>query len=179
MGGGKRSRRRGLCPPAAQRGQGAHPTASGATRITGSQNFKEKYAPNFPYIRFTHIAPGLITTPEQLTRLGLLAPVEKPHARPSRVSPTRLGNRKWPSYQRCVEGAPPNHGNTGPDISRADFTWCLAALDWSWSVEDVAACLMELSSKARRERRAIRASDRPERRRCRPAKAQPDGQVTP
>jgi hypothetical protein len=132
-----------------RKGAGADPTASGATRIAGSQNFKEKYSPDFPYVRIAHIAPGLITTPEQLTRLGLVAPVEKPRARPSRVSPTRPGSRKWPSYQRCVENAPPNHGNTGPDISRADFTWCMTAIDWGWSIEEVAERLMTLSSKAR------------------------------
>ncbi len=132
-----------------RKGAGADPTASGATRIAGSQNFKEKYSPDFPYVRIVHITPGLITTPEQLTGLGLVAPVEKPRARPSRVSPTRRGSRKWPSYQRCVEGAPPNHGNTGPDISRADFTWCMTAIDWGWDIEEVAPRLMELSSKAR------------------------------
>ncbi len=132
-----------------RKGAGGDPTASGATRIAGSQNFKEKYSPDFPYVRIVHITPGLITTPEQLTGLGLVAPVEKPRARPSRVSPTRRGSRKWPSYQRCVEGAPPNHGNTGPDISRADFTWCMTAIDWGWDIEEVAPRLMELSSKAR------------------------------
>jgi hypothetical protein len=76
-------------------------------RIAGSQNFKQKYSPTSPYIRIVHITPGLITTPEQLTRLGLVAPVDQPRARPSRVYSTRPGNRKWPSYQRCVEGAPP------------------------------------------------------------------------
>jgi len=76
-----------------------------------------------------------------------LLPREQP--KPVRVSPTRSGIRKkWPSYERCVQGAPPNHGNTGPDISRADFTWCMTALDWGWSVEGVADRLMELSSKA-------------------------------
>ena len=48
------------------------------------------------------------------------------------------------------EGAPPNHGNTGPDISRADFTWCMTAFDLEdWTVEEVAERIMTLSSKAR------------------------------
>jgi hypothetical protein len=51
--------------------------------------------------------------------------------------------------QRCVEHAPPNHGKTGPDISRADFAWCMTALDWRWNIEETAAQLMELSSKTR------------------------------
>jgi hypothetical protein len=35
-----------------------------------------------------------------------------------------------------------------PDISRADFTFCLLAIDWGWSVEETAARLMLESSKA-------------------------------
>ena len=50
-----------------------------------------------------------------------------------------------------TRGAPPNHGNTGPDTSRADFLWCMTALDWGWSVEGVADPLMELSVKPREE----------------------------
>src|SRR6266851_4494357 len=38
---------------------------------------------------------------------------------------------------------------SGPDISRADFTWCMTALDWDWSIEEVVERLMTLSSKAR------------------------------
>ena len=51
--------------------------------------------------------------------------------------------------QWLVQGAPPNRDNTGPDISRADFTWCMTAVDWGWSIEATAAQLMEESSKAR------------------------------
>jgi len=36
-----------------------------------------------------------------------------------------------------------------PDISRADFTWCMIAIDRGWSVEEAAARLLEQSSKAR------------------------------
>jgi hypothetical protein len=69
-----------------------------------------------------------------------------------RISPsTYTGLRKLPSYKRCVEGAPPNHAGTGPDISRADFTWCMTAIDWGWGIENVADRLMELSVKAPEE----------------------------
>lgn len=60
---------------------------------------------------------------------------------------TRSG--KWPSYLRCVQGAPPNRDQTGPDISRADFTWCMTAISWGHSIEETAAHLMEESAKAR------------------------------
>jgi hypothetical protein len=52
----------------------------------------------------------------------------------------------------AISGAsitPPEAQDGGrADISRADFTWCLIAIDWGWSVEDTAAQLMEESSKA-------------------------------
>ncbi len=56
---------------------------------------------------------------------------------------------KWPSYQYCVDRAPKAHSGDYADISRADFTWAMTALDWGWSVEDVASRLMEESDKAR------------------------------
>ncbi len=55
----------------------------------------------------------------------------------------------WPNYQRCVDNAPPARGEDHPDISRADFTFCLLAIDWGWSVEETAARLMHESGKAR------------------------------
>ena len=41
------------------------------------------------------------------------------------------------------------HGSDKPDISRADFTWCMTAIDWGWSVDDTAPRLMEARGKAR------------------------------
>jgi hypothetical protein len=132
-----------------RKGTSADPTASGATRVAGSLNFKEKYAPGFPCVEIAHVAPGRIASKEQLESMGLVAAREVAPPALHRVSPPVLKNRKWPSYDRCLEGAPPNHGNTGPDISRADFTWCMTAVTWGWSIEDTADKLMELSAKAR------------------------------
>ena len=56
--------------------------------------------------------------------------------------------RRWPSYQLCVKGAPPIHQGDRPDISKADFTFCMTAIDWGWSVEDTAQRLMQESTKA-------------------------------
>lgn len=92
--------------------------------------------------------PGRIVTAQRLEELGLLSPPEpvKP-APPLRVSRPR--DPQWPSYQRCLEGAPLNHGQTAPDTSRADFFWCFLAAQRGWSTEDIAARLMELSTKAK------------------------------
>jgi hypothetical protein len=60
--------------------------------------------------------------------------------------------RGWPSYQRCVEGAPGSREGGRPDISRADFTFCLLAIDWGWGVEETAERLMmQESGKAHAE----------------------------
>ena len=77
-----------------KRGAGADISASGATRIAGSFNFKAKYAPDFPIIQITHVAAGRETTPAALDSAGLLAEPEQPpavsllktrrHDRPSR-----------------------------------------------------------------------------------------------
>ena len=69
--------------------------------------------------------------------------------RVSRRQDAAIRARKWPDYARSLQGAPPNHGNTGPDISRADFTWCMTALDWGFSIEETANKLMEVSAKAK------------------------------
>ncbi len=133
-----------------RKGTGADPTASGATRIAGSYNFKAKHAPDFPQVRISTSNPGHITTRAQLEAAGLVAAPE-PAAAPRTPAPRRSGSRRpgWPSYAKCVAGAPLNRDQTGPDISRADFTFCLLALDWGQTQEDTAARLMEESTKAK------------------------------
>jgi hypothetical protein len=138
-----------------RKGAGADPTASGATRVAGTTNYKRKYEPNFPSVTILTATPGRVATQTQLEGLGLIAPPESarhPSVVPLRVSrrhEAAIRARRWPDYQRCLENAPPNHGNTGPDVSRADFTWCMTALDWGWNIEETAVRLMEVSSKAR------------------------------
>jgi hypothetical protein len=132
-----------------RKGAGADDTASGATQVAGSLNFKEKYAPAFPRVEIAHAARGVFVTQEQLQQMGVVSAPEVPSPSLLRVSPARLTNRKWPSYQRCLEGAPPNRDKTGPDVSRADFTWCMTAITWGWTVEETADRLMEFSQKAR------------------------------
>jgi hypothetical protein len=134
-----------------RKGAGADPSASGATRISGSLNFKTKYAPAFPMVEITLAIAGKITTADELASAGLVAPAEEAPARVSnRVSQTRRAGkaRRWPSYERCLEGAPIGTSDN-PKRSIADFTWCMIAIDWGHSPEDTAARLMEESSKAR------------------------------
>jgi hypothetical protein len=133
-----------------RKGTGADPTASGATRIAGSFNFKDKYAPAFPRVAIRASQPGRLTTPAEFEALGLVVPPEIVIESPS---PARLrpgpGRRRWPSYQRCLDGAPLKSEGTGPDTSRTDFVWCMTTITWGWSVEETAERLMEESAKAR------------------------------
>jgi RepB DNA-primase from phage plasmid len=136
-----------------RKGAGADPTASGATRVAGSRNFKDKYAPDFPLVKIHAAQPARLTTTHELDQLGLVAAPEvtAPGGGPSpaRARPGR-GSRKWPSYERCLEGAPPSQGSPGESRhSIADFTWCLIAADWGWEIEEIARRLLEESTKAR------------------------------
>jgi len=135
-----------------KKGAGADATASGATRIAGSVNFKAKYAPDYPRVAIREAHAGRMTTTDELERLGLVAPPEivpepGPDIAPPRSRPGP-GKRRWPSYERCLDGAPLNSEETGPDTSRADFVWCMTAITWGWTAEETAERLMEESTKA-------------------------------
>jgi hypothetical protein len=134
-----------------RKGSGADLTASGATRVAGTANFKRKYEPDFPTVTILEAMPARTVTKDQLAGLGLVAPAEVPKEAPA--SPLRVSNRPraktWPSYERCLDKAPLARDGDRPDISRADFTWCMVAIDWGWSIEDTAAKLLQQSSKAK------------------------------
>jgi hypothetical protein len=138
-----------------RKGTGADATASGATRVAGSLNFKDKYAPAFPRVSIHAAHHGRQVTAAALEKLGLVAAPEVAAAAlriaPARVSPER---RRWPSYARCVNGAPLNSEETGPDISRADFVFCMTAISWGWTKEETVARLMEESTKAQENGKA-------------------------
>lgn len=130
-------------------GLDADPSASGAVRLSGSRNFKARYAPDFPCVENVHLALGQMADRAWLERAGLLAERKPAPLRlPSRFVGGAEGRRTFPDYGRCLEGAPLNHAGTAPDRSRADFLFCLLALDAGFSVEETAARLMEVSAKA-------------------------------
>jgi hypothetical protein len=64
-----------------RQGAGADLTASGATRISGSMNFKDKYAPAFPRVETVSTNPGRVVTRAELEPLGIVAPRRKPPRR--------------------------------------------------------------------------------------------------
>jgi RepB DNA-primase from phage plasmid len=133
-----------------RRGIGADVTASGATKIAGSLNFKDKYAPNYPRVTICEAQPGRMTSPAELERMGLVAPPEK-FAPLSPARPGFRGTEKWPTYALCLDKAPPNRDGSGPDRSRADYVWCMIAISWGHGIDDTAAHLLQESRKARED----------------------------
>jgi RepB DNA-primase from phage plasmid len=133
-----------------RRGSDADATASGATRIAGSRNFKDKYAPDFPHVMIRKARAGYRTNVGDLERLGLVAPPEEFAALP--VAPARPipgRNRTWPNYAHALDRAPPDTEGRGPDRSLADFVWCMTAITWGFNVAETAERLIAESSKAR------------------------------
>jgi hypothetical protein len=75
----------GAGEPRVRRGAGADHSATGATRIAGSLNFKAKYAPAFPRVAIASANSGRLTTVAALAQAGLIAPEPAPPAA-SRIS---------------------------------------------------------------------------------------------
>ena len=145
-------------------------SASHATRVAGTENFKAKYGPDFPTVKILEAHPGRIVSREQLEAMGLVAAPELGSvtiavSHKAQSSPGQYRDRAskvWPDYARSLAGAPPSRDGSGPDRSMADFIWCMTAIDWGWSINDTAAKLPEVSE-GTRERvqlrtRAIRLS---------------------
>jgi len=137
---------------------GTDKSASHATRLAGTENFKLKYAPDYPTVTIAETHPGRVVTPEKLAGLGLLAAPEPAldlqFRRRVRTQPDGL--KEWPSYETVLAGAPRNREGTGPDRSVADFFWCKLALQRGFTVEDTEAKLAEVSERARQR---IRGGD--------------------
>ena len=159
-----------------RKGTGADATASGATRIAGSLNFKDKYAPNFPRVTIREARAGHLTSAAELERLGLVAPPEAFRSRcacplPALDQATATANGR--AMPTALDGAPLNSEANGPDISRADFVWCMTAIAWGFGIDETAARLMEESTKAQRERQALCRAHRPQ---CRAGRGAPPRQ---
>jgi hypothetical protein len=142
-----------------RKGAVADHSASGATRVAGTTNYKRKYEPDFPTVRISATAPGRIVTKEQLEAMGLVAALEPEMTAPAftaRTAQCRTGPQQpatrakvWPDYARSLAGAPPKRDGNGPDRSMADFSWCMTAIDWGFPIEETAAKLPEVSEKSR------------------------------
>jgi len=138
-----------------RRSAGADHSATGAVRIAGSKNFKQKYAPAFPIIELARVHAGRTVTTAALKKAGLLAPSEGPAPPPLARVPPSVPRQKvqasvswhWPDYQLSLRGAPLK-GDGTPNRSLADFMWCKWAIQRGHSIEETAEKLSELSAKA-------------------------------
>jgi DNA invertase Pin-like site-specific DNA recombinase len=134
---------------------GVDESASGAVRVAGTSNFKEKYLPEFPVVTITHAMPGRVMTEESLAQLGLIAaPEPEPVKQWTNASATYTPGRNWPSYEKCLAGAPMNASGTARDRSKADFTFCLFSAQRGFSVDEIAAELATVSARARERLRS-------------------------
>jgi len=143
-----------------RRGAGADKSATGATRISGSLNFKRHYAPEFPVVTLNHVNPGRTITTAQLEQAGLIAPADEPAppmppaSVPPRIAPSgATASRFWPDYERALNGAPRKKDGDGPDRSLADYMFCRWAAQRGWTAEEIAIKLTEVSQKAQEQAR--------------------------
>jgi hypothetical protein len=133
------------------RGTGADAGANGAVRLVGSPNVKAVHAPDFPRVKLHHVQPGLRVTAATIAISGLLQEAATLARSPKALRWPARGKRGkgWPDYQRCLDGAPIARDGSGPDVSRADYTFCIISARWGWSEADIAAKLAAVSSKAK------------------------------
>ncbi len=137
-----------------KQGTGADMSASGATRIAGSRNFKSKHAPSYPLVRLIATTPGLVLTSAELESSGLLAEQERklPAPRYAPIAPvSHNGSKSWPSYDRCLSDAPKARNHDGRDRSNADWHFCLFSIDRGFGVEETAHELIRESQKAKEQ----------------------------
>ena len=138
-----------------RRGAEADHSATGAVRIAGSINFKQKYAPAFPMIELARVDAGKTVTIAALEKAGLLISREAPPSLPPATVPPSVSRQKvqasgpwhWPDYQQSLRGAPLK-GDGTPDRSLADFMWCKWAIQRGHGIKETAEKLAEVSAKA-------------------------------
>jgi len=132
---------------------GADPSASGATRVAGTVNFKRPYAPDFPTVQILQATPRRIVTRDELEAAGLAAAADPiPVMRPVRGRP-HWRAKAWPSYERCLQNAPPAHHSDRPDVSRADFPFaCWRSIGAGASRRPASACWRKAAKPVRMEK---------------------------
>jgi hypothetical protein len=113
-----------------RKGIGADKSASDATRVAGTTNYKAKYVPDYPTVCILGAHSGRIVSKEQLEGTSVRRAGRPRSSRRSRSghrrSPGRRrapeGRKSRPDYAPSLAGASPNRKGTGPDRSMADFT---------------------------------------------------------
>ncbi len=124
--------------------------ATGAARLAGSLNVKEKHRRldgSFPRVKLTKVTHGLILTPPELSANGLLQ--DLPPAPPLRPLPSspKAKRRRAPIYAMAVTAVRPKEDGE-VDRSAVDFHYAVVCLDWGFSYEDTVRLLQANSPKA-------------------------------
>lgn len=123
--------------------------ASGAARLAGSLNVKEKHHRpdgSFPRVRLTKVNHGLTLTPSELSANGLLQDLPVLTLRPLPSTP-RKRRRRAPIYALAVSAVRLKEDRE-IDRSAVDFHYAVVCLDWGFSYEDTARLLRANSPKA-------------------------------
>lgn len=123
--------------------------ASGAARLAGSLNVKEKHRRvdgSFPRVRLTKVSHGLILTPSELSAAGLLQDLPVPTIRPVQ-SAIKKRRRRPPIYALAVDAVRPKDDGE-VDRSAVDFHYAVVCLDWGFTYEDTVRLLRANSPKA-------------------------------
>jgi hypothetical protein len=136
---------------------GADLNASGAVRVCGSRNYKPEHGPDFPSVRLIEGRPGRTTTTAELLDRGLLPPpppaLDSVQKHSHRHTPPRAPSRDyesstWPDYGECLAHARKENGEA--DASRADSRFAWIAARRGFSLDAIAAKLLEVSEKVKR-----------------------------
>jgi hypothetical protein len=129
--------------------------SSGSTRWPGTLNKKpvrQRTDGSFPRVELVRLAPGLLVSPEEMDRAGLLAPEEQPVVQASapRFHSSKLPTH-WPDFNDYLSRKW-LAGENRPDRSSAEAAWSCAALRMGWPASMVEDELRRLSLKAQGRR---------------------------
>ncbi len=125
---------------------GANRGSAGGLRWPQSLNYKpSRRRPDgsFPVVRLLAVQPGRVVTPEELTRLGLLADLPKP--RQKRETATRPARRVLPSYEVELRRK--------PSRSEADMAFLAICRERGFTRADAVAALEQIPDSKAYERR--------------------------
>ena len=153
VGGARRIRRQGFCAPAAQRHRRRRDRERRHARRRQPQLQGQVRAPLSRASRSVRRNPAASRPPPSSKGSGLSRSRKLSRrrcaSRPARVSP---GGRKWPSYARCVDGAPLNSEETGPTSAAPISCCCMTAITWGWTSQEAARRLHGRKHQGTRQR---------------------------
>lgn len=126
--------------------------ATGAVRLAGSLNVKEKHRTAdgiFPRVKLISVAHGRIFTASELIAAGLIEdlPIDLPPQISTKFNAKKSRLRRAPIYEMAVGAVKPKQdGNI--DRSAVDAHYAVVCLDWGFTIEETISLLRTNSPKA-------------------------------